>query len=151
MKKILVVLLLACIPFGITYAKEITVTMNKISAAGLGESLGVVKITQTSNGLRMTPNLNKMPVGLFEFSINKTSSCQSIVSETGIIAGLAADSSLMQLPMLRVAGNSTATTPVDINNVSFSDLSRRTLVITSISGIGFGDGERIACGSLEQY
>jgi Cu-Zn family superoxide dismutase len=156
MKKLIFILVLACLPLSITQAREIAVTMNALSESGIGDSIGVVVISETENGLRMTPYLQNMQPGEFMFSINENVSChgQQTAFDT-YIPGVAAGKALWQMPNLRVSADGKATQSVEISNVRLTDVSQRTLVISrkanpTLALEGFSQ-ERIACGSLELY
>jgi Cu-Zn family superoxide dismutase len=156
MKKIMFVLIVACLPLSIAHAREVTVTMHALTASGVGDSIGVVVISETENGLRMTPYLQNMQPGDFMFSINENVGCHS--QQTGFdtyIPGMAAGRVLWQMPNIRVSADGQATQPVEISNVRITDLSQRSLVISSkanptLALEGF-QTQRIACGSLEHY
>ena len=156
MKKFLIVLFVACLPFSTGHAREIAVTMHSLNASGIGESIGVVVVSETGNGLRVTPYLQNMQPGEFMFSINENVGCHSQI--TGFdtnIPGMAAGKVLWQMPNINVAADGLATRSVEIANVRLTDLSQRTLVISrnanpTLALAGF-QTERIACGSLEHY
>ena len=156
MKKFLIVLFVACLPFSTGHAREIAVTMHALNASGIGESIGVVVVSETGNGLRVTPYLQNMQPGEFMFSINENVGCHN--QQTGFdtyIPGMAAGKALWQMPNIKVAADGLATQSVEIANVRLTDLSQRTLVISrnanpTLALAGF-QTERIACGSLEHY
>lgn len=156
MKKFLIVLFVACLPFSTGHAREIAVTMHALTASGVGDSIGVIVVTDTGNGLRMTPYLSNMQPGDFMFSINENVGCHGqITGFDTAIPGMAAGKALWQMPTLTVAADGQVTQSVEIANVRLTDLSQRTLVISKAASptlalAGF-QSERIACGSLELY
>ncbi|VAW99041.1 hypothetical protein MNBD_GAMMA21-2846 [hydrothermal vent metagenome] len=155
MKSIISFLAIVAISISVTQAREVTITMNKVNAIGIGDALGVVVINETESGLRMTPFLFGMPAGNYTLTINETLSCHSSPSDSGIpIPAMAAGKSLWRLPDMKVSAGMETFEPMYLADVGFSDISRRSIVISkradSTLGYTFG-GERIACGSLEQY
>ena len=156
MKKLFIILFVACLPLSTGHAREIAVTMHALTAGGVGEAIGVVVVSKTGNGLRMTPYLQNMQPGDFMFSINENVGCHSLTSAFDInVPGMAAGKALWQMPNITVAADGMVTQSMEIANVRLTDLSRRTLVISktaspSMALAGF-QTERVACGSLEQY
>ncbi len=155
MKRLISFLAIVAFSVSVTQAREVTITMNKVNATGVGDALGVVVITETKSGLRMTPFLYGMPEGAYTFTINETLSCQSSPSDAGIfVPAMAAGKSLWRLPDMTVSAGMESFKPMTLADVGFSDISRRSIIISkradSTLGYTFG-GERIACGSLEQY
>ena len=155
MRKLVISIMFICVPFSFVQARDIAVTMNKVSSSGLGDSIGVVVISEVSNGLLLTPYLHGMPSGDYTFSINETVSCHNTVTSTGIsVAAMAAGNSLWQLPDLRISLDGSAMGSVSISNIGFDDISQRTLIVSKKTGLTLGfshTGNRVACGSLEQY
>lgn len=147
----------ACLPLSVGQAREVSVTMYALGNSGIvGQSIGVVVVSETGNGLRMTPYLQKMQAGEFTFTINENVGCHG--QFTGIetyIPGMAAGKALWQLPNIKVASDGIAIQPVEIAGVRMSDLSQRSLVISKAASptqaLAGMQTERIACGSLEQY
>ena len=157
MKKFLIALFIASIPLSYVQAREIAVTMHALGDNGIvSHSIGVIVVSETGNGLRMTPYLQNMQAGEFTFTINENVSCHG--KFTGLetfIPGMAAGKALWTMPNLRVAANGVANQPVEIAGVRMTDLSQRTLVVSRKSSptqtLADTEPERIACGSLEQY
>ncbi|MGD8783465.1 MAG: superoxide dismutase family protein [Thioalkalispiraceae bacterium] len=156
MKKLFIALLMACLPLATGYARDLAVTMHKLTASGVGDSIGVIVISETAGGLRMTPYLQNMQPGEYQFSIHENVGCHSL--QTGFetyVPGMAAGKVLWQMPEIKVNASGIADQSVEISNVSLTDLSQRSLVISkdaspTLELAGF-DTERVACGSLEQY
>jgi len=156
MKKFLFVLFVACLPLSTGHAREVSVTMHELTATGVGDAIGVIVVTETDNGLRMTPYLQNMQAGEFSFSINENVGCHSqLTGFDTYVPGMAAGHILWQMPNINVTSAGQAVPPVEITNVKFTDLSKRTLVISRATNPTLGPAgnmsERIACGSLEQY
>ena len=155
MKSLISFLAIVFLSVSVAQAREVAITMNKVNATGIGNAIGVVVITETESGLRLTPFLHGMPAGNYTFTINETLSCQSAISKAGIpMPAMAAGKSLWRLPDMKVSAGMDRFEPMTLSEVSFNDISRRSIVISkradSTLGYTFG-GERVACGSLEQY
>jgi len=58
MKKLVSFLVIICISISVAQAREVAITMNNVSATGIGNALGVVVITETESGLSLTPYLH---------------------------------------------------------------------------------------------
>ncbi len=155
MKSLIAFLIVVGISVSVVQAREVVVTMNKTNVSGLGDALGVVVITETGSGLSLAPFLHDMPNGDYSLTINETLSCQSGLSNTGItLPAMAAGNSLWRLPDIKVSAGMEGFEPMFLPEVGFSDISRRSIVISkrANSTLGYAvGGERIACGSLEQY
>lgn len=155
MNKIVLSFLVAVFFVPTGQAREIAVTMHALTEKGVDNAIGVVVVSETQNGLRLTPHLSNMQPGEFWFTINENIGCHSEISATGFsIPGMAAGNSIMSLPLLKVANDGTATAPVEIRNMSLAGISKRSLVISRKTGpsMSFLEGtERVACGSLELY
>mgnify|MGYP000063637934 CR=1 FL=1 len=155
MKSLITFLVIIGMSISVTQAREVAVTMNKVSASGVGDALGVVVITETKSGLSLTPFLHGMQDGDYTFTINEALSCQSAISTSGIsLPAMAAGNSLWRLPDMKVSDGMEGFETINLTEVGFSDISRRSIVISkrvdSTLGYTLG-GDRIACGSLEQY
>lgn len=157
MKKFLIAVFIVCLPLSVAQAREIAVTMYALgNSAIVGHSIGVVVVSETGNGLRMTPHLQNMQAGEFTFTINENVGCHG--QFTGIdtfIPGMAAGKALWQMPNIKVTADGFATQPVEIAGVRMTDLSQRSLVISKApsptQALAGMQTERIACGSLEHY
>ncbi|MDH3451394.1 MAG: superoxide dismutase, partial [Gammaproteobacteria bacterium] len=56
------------------HVDETNVDMKRISADGVGESVGTVAATDSKNGLTLTPNLAGLPTGEHGFHIHQNPS-----------------------------------------------------------------------------
>ena len=45
------------------YAANTTVTINAIDANGVGKKIGTIELSDTNEGLRITPQLSELPLG----------------------------------------------------------------------------------------
>lgn len=75
MKKIslAVLTLLAC---GAAHAASEDVEMHLVTPQGIGQSIGEVKIEETDNGLKFTPDLKALPPGERGFHVHAKGSCE---------------------------------------------------------------------------
>lgn len=156
MKKFLIILFAVCLPLSVGQAREVSITMHALTSGGVGEAIGVVVISETGSGLRMTPYLQNLQPGEFKFSINENVGCHSqLTGFDTYVPGMAAGRVLWEMPSIKVTSEGRAMQPVEISNVNLSDLSQRTLVISKAAGSALASAgfetERIACGSLEHY
>jgi Cu-Zn family superoxide dismutase len=154
-------------------ADQIGVNMQLIDAQGAGKEIGAVSAEDTPEGLRLTPNLAGLPAGPHGFHVHENPSCQPAEKDGEMTAGLAAgghydpeDTGRHEgpegkghrgdLPMLEVAADGTATTPVVAPRLKTAELKGRTLMIHANPDnysdqpkpLG-GAGARIACGVFE--
>jgi len=57
------------------------VQMNLVTAQGVGQSVGSVKISETDKGLEFAPDLNALPPGEHGFHVHAKGSCQPAMKE----------------------------------------------------------------------
>ena len=155
------------------HVDETNIDMRRISAAGVGESVGTVAATDSSGGLVLTPNLAGLPSGEHGFHVHQNPSCDPAEKDGTLVAGLAAGGHydpagtgvhkgpvaegghLGDLPKLVVAADGTATTPVTAPRLTVADIRGRSLMVHA-SGDNYSDdpkplgggGARIACGVI---
>lgn len=154
-------------------AAETTVTVNQISADGVGEEIGTVLAEDSPYGLKLTPDLSGMEPGPYGFHIHENPSCDPGEKEGEIAAGIAAGSHYDpaesgnhegpygqghqgDLSVLVVNEDGTATIPVLAPRLTVADVRGRSLMIHEGSDnysdmpeeLG-GGGGRIACGLFE--
>jgi Cu-Zn family superoxide dismutase len=155
------------------HVDETNIDMQRISAGGVGESVGTVAATDSKNGLTLTPNLAGLPIGEHGFHIHQNPSCDPAEKNGSMVAGLSAGGHydpegtgvhkgplvegghLGDLPPLIVADDGTATTPVMAPRLTVADIKGRALMVHA-HGDNFSDdpkplgggGARIACGVI---
>ena len=156
----------------VSHAAQLTVTMNAISAEGIGAAIGSVVLTDTRRGLLIEPDLRGLPAGAHGFHVHEKPNCGAAASSDGRpAAGLAAgghydpgktakhrgphaiDGHLGDLPVLVVDADGTAKLPVLAPRLKIRDLRGRALMIHAGADnyaddpapLG-GGGARIACG-----
>jgi Cu-Zn family superoxide dismutase len=75
MKTYIATLAAAIVTAGAAYAANETVTMNMIDANGVGKSIGTLDLTDTNEGLRITPHLDGLPPGDHGFHVHVNPNC----------------------------------------------------------------------------
>jgi Cu-Zn family superoxide dismutase len=154
-------------------AATTTITMHAISADGIGGEIGTITARDTSQGLLLMPQLDKLaPPGPHGFHLHAKGSCAPGLGDDGRpAAGIAAAGHydprhtgkhlgpfdraghLGDLPPLVVEGNGRATLPVLAPRLKVRDLAGHALMVHA-GGDNFSDepaklgggGARIACG-----
>src|SRR4029450_5583564 len=71
-------------------AKSIKVTMNLITADGVGKSVGTITIKEGKDGVPLEPNLKDLPPGEHGFHVHENPSCDPADKEGKKTAGQAA-------------------------------------------------------------
>lgn len=153
-------------------AAETTVTLNFADPAGIGATVGTVRIDETPYGLAFYPDLTGLKPGLHGFHVHENPSCQPGQREGVAVAALAAgghldpmgtkrhglpwgDGHLGDLPALYVAPDGKATNPVLAPRLKLADVMKRALMI-HVGGDNHSDhpeplgggGGRFACGVI---
>src|SRR5215475_4528153 len=57
------------------YAASTTVTINAIDANGVGKKIGTIELSDTNEGLRITPQLSDLPPGDHGFHVHVNPNC----------------------------------------------------------------------------
>jgi Cu-Zn family superoxide dismutase len=153
---------------------EVRVTMNRVSATGVGEPIGTVVVVETAQGLTLTPDLSGLPPGERGFHVHERPDCgpgQNAQGQpaaavaagghldpdrTGRHAGPRAEGGHKgDLPVLSVGQDGRATNPVTAPRLKLADVTGRALMIHA-GGDNYSDqpeplgggGGRIACGLI---
>jgi Cu-Zn family superoxide dismutase len=154
-------------------AGDKVVTVRSISEAGVGKIIGIIKLSDSDQGLVITPDLAELPPGERGFHIHENPSCETLEKDGRLVAGLGAgghydpshsgkhagptgDGHDGDLPALVVAEDGTATQTVIAPKLKISDVIDRAVIIHAGSDnysdtpkpLG-GGGSRIACGIIE--
>lgn len=149
-----------------------TVTLNAVTAQGIGAPVGTVTFTDTKQGLLIQPNLKNLPAGQRGFHIHEKASCEPDVKDNKPGAALKAGSHLDpqkagahghpegpghlgDLPVLMVAADGTATTAVTAPRLTLAAIKDRSIMVHA-GGDNYSDlpeplgggGARIACGVI---
>jgi len=153
-------------------AAEATVNMHIVRASGVAESIGSIRLVETSHGLALYPNLTALPPGQHGFHIHEKPNCAPAEQGGAMVPGLSAgghydpagtkrhgepwgDGHLGDLPALYVAADGNATSPVLAPRLKLSDVRNRSIMVHAggdnhadhPAPLG-GGGARIACGVI---
>ena len=171
MKTYIATLAAAIVTAGAAYAANETVTMNIIDANGVGKSIGTLDLTDTIEGLRITPHLDGLPPGDHGFHVHVNPNCGPGNGPNGQpAAGIAAgghydpantgkhlgplgNGHKGDLPVLTVDASGKATKAVVGPNLTVAEVKGHSIMIHA-GGDNYSDqpaplgggGARIACG-----
>ena len=159
---------------GIAQAASLDVSISRISAEGVGETIGSVSARDSDQGLEIIPSLSGLSPGEHGFHLHSNGSCDSALNaEEDAVAGLAAgghwdpDESGTHLgpfgnghrgDLSRLLVDEDGTTPTSVvaPRLSTADLRGKALVVhaggdtySDTPPLG-GGGARIACGVVER-
>ncbi len=150
-------------------AEQVIVTMNEISASGVGASIGTVTLSDGPNGLVIQPNLKQLAPGEHGFHVHATPDCGAANNAAGMAAGGHFDPAksekhlgpkaaghLGDLPALVVGTDGTATQSMAAGRLKVADVKGRALMIHA-GGDNYSDepkplgggGARVACGVIK--
>lgn len=150
------------------------VEMHKISAEGVEESIGSIKLEDSEHGLLLTPDLSDLETGAHGFHVHQNPSCEAQENDSGnMTAGLYAgghydpeetgshegpygDGHLGDLPVLIVDEDGNATLPVLAPRLDIETIQGNSIMIHE-GGDNYSDdpealgggGSRVACGIAE--
>lgn len=148
-----------------------TVTINAVSAEGIGKNIGTINFQDGPQGLVVTPKLNSIQSGFHGFHIHEKGSCEPAEKDGKMGAALAAgghfnphqaaghgtpnDGHLGDLPVLNVDSAGQAKTAVVAPRLKLADIQGLTVMIHA-GGDNYADlpkplgggGDRIACGVI---
>lgn len=173
MRACLTVAMIATLLAGPAYAAKATITINAITADGIGDSLGTIEAADTRDGLRLTPKLTRLPAGPHGIHIHQNPDCGPGVQDGKPAAGLAAgghfdpnetkahkgpwttEGHKGDLPALAVNGDGTTSDALVAPHLKLADLKGRAIMIHAgpdnyadqPKPLG-GGGGRIACGVI---
>lgn len=165
---------LTAILIGVTpvLASEVTVSVNKISADGVGTLIGTIALKDSHHGMMVTPNLTGLPPGAHAFHIHENPNCGSGMKSGKKVAGLRAGghynptkvgqgkgmkhghgiTPLGDLPDITAGANGTATKGVMTDKVKVDQIRGRAVMVhrygTNEAGKPKGGGARFACGVI---
>jgi Cu-Zn family superoxide dismutase len=154
-------------------AKPIKVTMNKVTADGVGESIGTVTIKESKDGLTLEPNLHGLTPGEHGFHVHEKPSCDPADKDGKKTAAQAAGGHYDpegtkahkgpgggghkgDLPKLVVSEKGEAKDKLDVKGLTLADVQGKALMIHA-GGDNYSDtpkplgggGERFACGVVK--
>jgi Cu-Zn family superoxide dismutase len=148
------------------------IEIHKVSAEGVGDSIGTVTVEESDYGLMLTPDLSGLSPGMHGFHMHQNPSCEPAEKDGKMTAAAAAgghfnpddgehhgpyqEGHLGDLPVLMVDQEGNATTPVVAPRLELSDLQGHALMIHQ-GGDTYapepelgGGGARVACGVIEK-
>jgi Cu-Zn family superoxide dismutase len=151
---------------------QLTVSMFKIDAKGVGAEIGTLMLMDARGGLGIVPALGSLPPGQHGFHLHEKPDCGPAMKDGKMQAGLAAgphydpnatgkhagpqgNGHRGDLPVLNVDANGNATETMNALHLSVSDVRGRAFVIHE-GADNFSDqpkplgggGARIACGAV---
>jgi len=155
-------------------AESLNIEINQVSASGIGDSLGQVRVERTAYGLVFTPGLKGLEPGLHGFHIHTNPSCEPAEKEGKASAAEAAgghwdpdnagrhgfpwedNAHRGDLPALHVASDGSASQPVLAPRLKTLDEIRGRAIMLHAGGDNHADhplplgggGARIACGVI---
>ena len=148
-----------------------TVNIQLVSAEGIGQNIGQLRLTDTANGLSIETNLTALPPGPHGFHVHEKGSCAPAEKDGKMGAALAAGGHynphqlpnhgtpltghMGDLPLLVVDTNGTNKTTVLAPRLKLADVQGRAVMIHA-GGDNYSDdpkplgggGDRIACGVI---
>jgi Cu-Zn family superoxide dismutase len=174
MRNMLMLVIVATLFAGTADAEPVSVTVHKITDAGMGDVIGTVTAEDTPYGLLLTPSLSGLAPGLHGFHVHEHMDCGPAEKDGAMVPGLAAgghfdpgktgkhlgpyaDGHLGDLPPLFVAADGTATLPVLAPRLTVKDLKGHAIMIHA-GGDNYSDqpaalgggGARVAWGVVKQ-
>ena len=147
-----------------------TVTMSEVTAQGVGDAVGEVKIEDVDDGLVFTPDLKGLPPGLHGFHVHENADCGPKDGKAGGAAGGHYDPDKAgkhgtpwgdghrgDLPALYVDQDGAATYPVFAPRLDDDDLEAGRALIVHAGGDNHADhpeplgggGARLFCGVIK--
>jgi Cu-Zn family superoxide dismutase len=171
----LIVLAMATLALpAVTHAEDITVQMNEVNETGIGDSIGVVVISEVTHGVEFAPALIGLAPGAHGFHVHENASCESARNDAGkqtaaMAAGGHYDPEATHhhgsplsdvghkgdLPALVADASGHANTKVAAARLGMEELANRTLMV-HVGGDNYSDkpepsgggGARFACGRI---
>ena len=153
-------------------AESVKTPVNKISADGIGEEIGVITFSDADGGVDIIVDLTGLPEGERGMHVHENASCAPAEKDGKMVAGLAAgghydpmktnkhagpgkDGHKGDLPHIVADANGTVKTKLHVADLQVKDLKGRSVMIhaggdnyTDNPPLG-GGGARIACGVIK--
>lgn len=163
---------IACTALPALAADSVEVTVHRVTAQGVGDSIGTITFADSPAGLSIIPKLTGLPPGERGFHIHENPDCGPKEKDGAMVAALAAGPHFDpahsgkhagphggghkgDLPKLEVAGDGSATKSAVLAGVTVNDIRNRSVMIHA-GGDNYADepaplgggGARIACGVI---
>ncbi|PAU65677.1 superoxide dismutase [Pseudomonas sp. PIC25] len=173
MKQWMIAALAACSAMSL-HAETLSITVNQVSADGVGDKVGTVSVEQTPYGLVFRPSLQGLQPGIHGFHIHTNPSCDAAPKEGKPSAAEAAgghwdpnntgkhgepwgDGHLGDLPALYVTNDGKAEQPVLAPRLKNLDEIKGHALMLHAGGDNHADhpmplgggGARVACGVIK--
>ena len=169
--------LFSVIAGGGAIAGEQTVQVHKLSAEGIGASVGTITFKDSHHGMTVTPNLHSLPPGNHAFHIHENPDCGPGLKDGKMVAGLKAGGHYDpsgaghghkhghghgghgmvphgDLPDITADAGGTATKAVMSDKLKLAQIQGRSIMVhrygTNDPGKPKGGGPRFACGVIEK-
>lgn len=155
-------------------ASAVMVEMHAVTAEGVGQSIGTVKLEAEQQGTKLTPDLAELTPGAHGFHVHEQGSCEPETKDgkttaagaagghydpedTGRHAGPYGDGHLGDLPVLYVNAEGQAKDPVLAPRIKPEQIAGRALMVHA-GGDNYSDepeklgggGARVACGVVPE-
>lgn len=145
------------------------VRMHLLTGQGVGAAIGTIRVSETTYGVLLSPDLQNLPPGVHGFHVHTEDDCGPAEKEGQMVPGLAAGGHydpagtnshqgpyghghLGDLPALTVVADGAANLPLLAPRLKLTDIRGRALIIHA-GGDNYSDqphmgggGARIACG-----
>jgi superoxide dismutase, Cu-Zn family len=154
-------------------AKSVKVTMNSVTAEGVGASIGTITIKESKDGVTLEPKLKGLAAGEHGFHIHENPSCEPADKDGKKTAAQSAGGHLDpgatkahkgpgggghkgDLPKLVVSDKGEAKDKIEVKGLTLADFDGKSLMIHE-GGDNYSDtpkplgggGARIACGVVK--
>lgn len=151
MKKFVLFLAMAFIPAAWIYAAEMAITIHKLQSGNIGDSVGVIVVKDSSDGLVIEPYLSYLEMGTYELTVHENASCHGRYNRDGtMIPGASAGKKIASLPpvQIRMGGESQQ---VVAKNMKLKDIQNHSIMVSLLdTSVAFdATATRVACGALE--
>ncbi len=175
MRKAVIVLALMGVvsdAFASSSSGSVTVTVNAVSAQGVGAAIGTITFRDTEKGLEISPKLTGLTPGEHGFHIHENPDCGPKEKDGQMVAALAAGPHFDpthsgkhlgphggghkgDLPKLEAASDGTVSKSVVLEGIKVADIHNRSVMIHA-GGDNYSDapaplgggGARVACGVI---
>ncbi len=152
MKKFALLLAMAFIPAAWLYAAEMAITIHKLQSGNIGDSVGVIVVKDSSDGLVIEPYLSYLEMGTYELTVHENASCHGHYNKDGTITpGASAGKKIANLPPLQIRMGGQGPARLVANDMKLEDIQNHSIMISLLdTSVAFdAAATRVACGALE--